>query len=56
MEACDEVLAGPMLLLIDRLAKIFVVDVRQYQVRSMEEPDLERVTRGARGGLWRYAL
>jgi stage V sporulation protein AF len=49
-EACNEVLAGPMLLLIDGLAKIFVVDVRQYQVRSIEEPDLERVTRGSREG------
>ena len=56
VEACDEVLAGPMLLLIDGLAKIFVVDVRQYQVRSMEEPDLERVTRGAREGFVETAL
>jgi len=56
MEACGEVLAGPMLLFIDGLAKVFVIDVRQYQVRSMEEPDLERVTRGAREGFVETAL
>lgn len=56
VEATDEVLAGPMLLLIDGLTKIFVVDVRQYQIRGIQEPDLERVTRGSREGFVETAL
>lgn len=56
IEASNEVLAGPMVLLIDGLTTVFVVDVRLYQVRGIEEPDLERVTRGSREGFVETAL
>lgn len=46
----DLVLAGPAVLLVDGLDQAIVVDLRQYPVRAIEEPDLERVTRGAHTG------
>ncbi|NLY11913.1 MAG: spore germination protein [Firmicutes bacterium] len=55
-EAIDELLSGPMLLLIDGIIPIFVIDVREYPVRSVEEPDLERVTRGSREGFVETAI
>lgn len=50
-EAVDQVLAGPMVLLIDGESQAIILDVREYPVRGVEEPDLERVTRGSRDGL-----
>ena len=44
------VLSGPALLLIDGFAKGILIDVRTYPTRGMSEPDMERVTRGARDG------
>jgi len=49
-ELIQEVLAGPMALLVDGVSQALIIDVRQYPGRSIEEPELERVTRGARDG------
>ena len=38
-----------MILLIDGAREAIVIDVRQYPSRSIEEPELERVTRGSGG-------
>lgn len=50
-EVVDQVLAGPMALLLDGQSEAIILDLREYPVRSIEEPDLERVTRGSREGL-----
>ena len=52
-EAVEQVLSGPMVLLIEGERQAIAVDVREYPVRSIEEPDLERVTRGSTRGLSR---
>lgn len=49
-EAVEQVLSGPMVLLIEGERQAIAVDVREYPVRSIEEPDLERVTRGSHEG------
>lgn len=49
-QACDLVLAGPTVLVVDGLEKVIVIDARTYPVRSPQEPDLERVVRGSRDG------
>ena len=54
--AMDQLLSGTLLLLIDGIASVTVLDVRQYITRSSEEPDLERVTRGSRDGFVETAL
>ena len=46
----EQVLAGPMALLVDGERTAIVLDVREYPVRGIEEPDLERVTRGSHEG------
>ncbi|TYP54270.1 spore germination protein [Thermosediminibacter litoriperuensis] len=50
-EVIDNVLAGPVALLIDGETEAIIIDARQYPSRNPEEPDLERVTRGPRDGL-----
>jgi len=55
-DAIDQLLAGPLLLLIDGMTSVIVIDVREYPVRGIEEPDLERVTRGSREGFVETAL
>lgn len=55
-EATDELLSGQMILLVDGLKTAVIIDVREYPVRSIEEPDLERVTRGSREGFVETAL
>lgn len=50
-EVVDQVLSGPMALLLDGQAEAVILDVREYPVRDIEEPDMERVTRGSREGL-----
>lgn len=50
-EVVDQVLSGPAALFIDGQAEAVIIDVREYPVRSIDEPDLERVTRGSREGL-----
>ncbi|MBO8141564.1 MAG: spore germination protein [Firmicutes bacterium] len=50
-EVIDQVLAGPMALLLHGQDQAVILDMRQYPVRSLAEPDLEKVTRGSREGL-----
>lgn len=49
-EAVDQLLAGLIIVFLDDEKFAFVIDVRQYPGRSPEEPDTERVIRGARDG------
>lgn len=44
------VLSGPAALFIDGFAQAILIDTRTYPTRSVAEPDLERVTKGARDG------
>ncbi|MDH7576262.1 MAG: spore germination protein [Bacillota bacterium] len=46
----DTVLAGPQVLLVDGLEQGIVIDARIYPIRSIQEPELERVVRGSRDG------
>nr|WP_132948612.1 spore germination protein [Thermolongibacillus altinsuensis] len=46
----DGVLAGPTALLVDGVPKAILIDARTYPVRGPQEPDMERVVRGARDG------
>lgn len=54
-ETIDEmqlfVLSGAAVLILEGEQEGIILDVREYPVRSPEEPDLERVTRGSRDGL-----
>ncbi|WP_054948884.1 spore germination protein [Numidum massiliense] len=49
-DVVDNVLTGPLVMLMDGSERAFVIDVRHYPGRSPEEPDIERVVRGARDG------
>ncbi len=40
----------PSVLLVEGFAQAVIIDVRTYPVRSISEPDTERITRGARDG------
>jgi len=44
------VLSGPSLLLIEGFTQCILIDVRTYPARGISEPDVERVSRGARDG------
>ena len=46
----QNVLSGPAVLFIDGFSQAVLIDVRTYPARGIAEPDLERVTRGARDG------
>ncbi|MGN1400723.1 MAG: spore germination protein [Bacillus sp. (in: firmicutes)] len=46
----DNVLAGPTVLVVDGLSEAISIDARTYPVRGPQEPDMERVVRGARDG------
>lgn len=46
----DTVLAGPTALLVDGIPTAILIDARTYPVRGPQEPDIERVVRGARDG------
>lgn len=43
-------LSGPTVLLIDGFDKAVIIDARTYPLRSISEPDTEKVTRGAKDG------
>src|SRR5690606_15036336 len=49
-KAVDMVLAGPTALVIDGIDRVILIDARTYPVRGPQEPDTERVVRGARDG------
>src|SRR5699024_11595270 len=46
----DQVLTGLIIVFVDNERDAFIVDVRDYTGREPEEPDTERVIRGARDG------
>jgi len=45
-----QILSGPLVLLIDGEDEAIIIDARTYPARGPEEPDVERVVRGARDG------
>src|SRR5699024_7002110 len=49
-ESVDQLLSGLIVLFIDDEKSGFIIDVRSYPGRTPEEPDTERVIRGARDG------
>lgn len=49
-EVADQVLSGLIVILIEGEDSGFVVDMRSYPGRNPEEPDTEKVVRGARDG------
>ncbi|BCJ85808.1 spore germination protein [Effusibacillus dendaii] len=49
-EVVSAVLTGQTAFLIDTIDQALIVDARQYPNRTPEEPDLEKVVRGARDG------
>lgn len=49
-DVVHQVLAGPLVLLLDGADKAIVIDARTYPARQPDEPDIERVVRGARDG------
>lgn len=44
------ILSGPVVLFLDGVDEALILDVRTYPVRSIEEPELEKVVRGSRDG------
>ncbi|MBU5238084.1 spore germination protein [Bacillus velezensis] len=49
-EATDQVLSGLVAVIVEDAGFAFIVDVRSYPGRTPEEPDTEKVVRGARDG------
>nr|WP_019242560.1 MULTISPECIES: spore germination protein [Bacillus] len=49
-QVIDSVLAGPTALIVDGIDRAILIDARTYPVRGPQEPDMERVVRGARDG------
>lgn len=49
-QVVDSILAGPAALLVDGVGTAIILDSRTYPVRSVDEPSLERVTRGPKDG------
>ncbi len=50
-QAKSMLLAGAVVFIIDGTNEGIIIDAREYPSRSPQEPDLEKVTRGARDGL-----
>ncbi|WP_082795414.1 spore germination protein [Alkalihalobacillus trypoxylicola] len=46
----DQVLSGPVALVVDGIDSVILIDTREYPVRGPEEPDTEQVIRGAKDG------
>lgn len=49
-ELIDKVMAGMSALFIEQSGAALVIDAKNYPVRSIEEPELEKVVRGSRDG------
>lgn len=49
-DVISNVLSGPLILLIDGCEEGLAIDARTYPARNPDEPDIERVVRGARDG------
>lgn len=45
-----QVLSGPLALIVDGFSEAVIIDAREYFVRSISEPESDRVLRGARDG------
>ncbi len=46
----SQVMAGPIAVLIDGEREAIIMDTRTYPARDPEEPEIEKITRGARDG------
>ncbi|MGM9929687.1 MAG: spore germination protein [Bacillus sp. (in: firmicutes)] len=46
----ESVLSGPTALIVEGIDQAILIDARTYPVRGPQEPDMERVVRGARDG------
>ncbi|WP_048602040.1 spore germination protein [Rubeoparvulum massiliense] len=46
----NAILSGPLVLLVDGCTEALIIDARTYPARNPDEPDIERVVRGARDG------
>lgn len=44
------ILSGPSVLFVDGFSQAVILDTRKYPIRSIEEPDVEKVSRGAKDG------
>ena len=57
LEDCEQIttqiLSGVMCLFIDGYSRCFAMDCRTYPMRSVEEPDKDKVLRGPRMVLWK---
>ncbi|MGD9678066.1 MAG: spore germination protein [Vulcanibacillus sp.] len=49
-KSCNSILSGQLIMFIEKEDKAILIDVRNYPGRNPEEPDTERVVRGARDG------
>ena len=49
-ELLKNLLSGPFLLFFEGVDKGFCIDIRNYPVRSIEEPENEKVIRGSKDG------
>jgi stage V sporulation protein AF len=49
-QAAEQVLAGPVALVVEGVDHVIVVDIRKYPDRSPSEPSIERVLRGPQDG------
>lgn len=49
-DVVDRVLCGPVALLVDGLDRAYIIDVRTYPGRGIQEPALEKVLRGPHDG------
>ena len=49
-EVLDKLTAGNSILFVDGFSEAVILDTRAYHSRSVEEPQLEKMTRGARDG------
>lgn len=47
---CKNIVSGPTALFLNGCAQAVILDVRSYPARGIEEPDMEKVTRGSRDG------
>lgn len=45
-----QILSGPSVLFVDGFGAAIILDARKYPIRSIEEPDIEKASRGARDG------
>ncbi len=49
-DAVRLILSGPLVIFLDGFSEVLVIDTRIYPMRSISEPEVERVVRGPRDG------